>query len=260
MQQAIETRVMPFSALPPLSGGKVAGVGVGTDGPTDRLPGTLIFPRGLSGDVADTGASGAAAFGSTSIGEAARRALTESKLQQSPDAALADLSTAESRGADGLTEEERRLLDTLEARDREVRDHEEAHARVGGPYAGEPSYTYQRGPDGGRYAIGGAVAIDVSPVEGDPAATIDKMTVVKAAALAPAEPSAADRSIAALADAQARAAQAELNAQRTAALTGATEPSETTELAVSLSAVGNLPAALVALAPSIATEQLNRRV
>lgn len=102
----------------------------------------------------------------------------------------------------GLTDAERAVVRQLDARDREVRDHEQAHARVGGAYAGEPTYTYQTGPDGQRYAVGGAVAIDTAPVRNDPSATIRKMEVVKAAALAPAEPSAADRRIAALAEAQ----------------------------------------------------------
>jgi len=102
------------------------------------------------------------------------------------------------------------MLQGARARDREVRDHEQAHARVGGPYAGQPSYTYQTGPDGNRYAIGGEVAIDIAPVNGDPEATIIKMEVVKAAALAPAEPSAQDRKVAALADAQRAQAVADL--------------------------------------------------
>lgn len=116
----------------------------------------------------------------------------------------------------GLSEEERAVVDQLKARDREVRDHEEAHARVGGPYAGAPSYTYQTGPDGQQYAVGGEVPIDVSEIPGDPAATIDKMDVVKAAALAPAEPSSADRNVAAEADAKRLAAVADLRALRSA--------------------------------------------
>lgn len=111
-----------------------------------------------------------------------------------------------------LNAEEKQVVEQLKARDREVRDHEQAHARVGGPYAGEPSYTYQAGPDGKRYAVGGEVPIDVAPVEGDPEATIAKMEIVKAAALAPAEPSGQDRKVAALADAQRLAATADLTA------------------------------------------------
>lgn len=102
----------------------------------------------------------------------------------------------------------------LQARDQEVRTHEQAHATVGGRYAGAPSYEYQQGPDGKRYAVGGEVQIDVAPVPGDPAATIQKMQQVKAAALAPAEPSAADRSVASAAQQRLIAAQAELIASK----------------------------------------------
>ena len=98
----------------------------------------------------------------------------------------------------------------LKARDTEVRIHEQAHAAVGGQYAGSPSYEYQRGPDGTNYAVGGEVQIDVAEIEGDPQATIEKMQTVRAAALAPAEPSGADRAIAADATQKLAAAQAEL--------------------------------------------------
>lgn len=105
---------------------------------------------------------------------------------------------------------EQKQLAQLKARDAEVRAHEAAHAAVGGQLAGSPSYTFQRGPDGQQYAIGGEVQISLSEVPGDPQATIARMQQVKAAALAPAEPSGADRSIAAEASRRISAAQAEL--------------------------------------------------
>jgi hypothetical protein len=98
----------------------------------------------------------------------------------------------------------------LKSRDTEVRHHENAHAAVGGQYAGSPSYEYQRGPDGANYAVGGEVPIDISVIPNDPQATINKMQQVQAAALAPAEPSSADRAIAADATQKISAAQAEL--------------------------------------------------
>lgn len=101
----------------------------------------------------------------------------------------------------------------LKARDTEVRVHEQAHASVGGQYAGSPSYEYQRGPDGQNYAVGGEVQIDVAEIEGDPQATIEKMQTVRAAALAPAEPSGADRAIAADATQKLSAAQVELTSK-----------------------------------------------
>ena len=89
------------------------------------------------------------------------------------------------------------LISQLRARDREVRLHEAAHAAVGGKYAGSPSFDFTRGPDGVSYASGGEVSISVSEVAGNPQSTIEKARVIKAAALAPAEPSAQDRRVAA---------------------------------------------------------------
>lgn len=116
----------------------------------------------------------------------------------------------ESEQEQQVLEQEQQQIKELKARDTEVRIHEQAHASVGGKYAGSPSYEYQRGPDGTNYAVGGEVQIDVAEIPGDPQATIEKMQTVRAAALAPAEPSGADRSIAADATQKLVAAQAEL--------------------------------------------------
>ncbi len=123
---------------------------------------------------------------------------------------------------------EQQEIRALAARDREVRAHEQAHAAVGGAYAGHPHYQFTQGPNGVRYAHSGHVNIDVSPVAGDPAATLSKMQTVAKAALAPAQPSAADRAVAAKANTQAAQARAELAAQsgeRLGAVLHATQPS-----------------------------------
>ena len=98
-------------------------------------------------------------------------------------------------------------------RDREVRAHEAAHASVGGIYAGAPSYSFARGPDGKNYAVSGEVSIDVSPVAGNPQATIDKAQIVRRAALAPAQPSSQDRAVASAAIALEQSARQELQMQ-----------------------------------------------
>ena len=112
----------------------------------------------------------------------------------------------------GLTEDEQRLVAELKRIDAEVRRHEQAHMNAGGQYAGQASYTYETGPDGGRYAVAGEVPIDTAPIPDDPEATIDKMEVVIRAALAPAEPSAQDQRVAAGAQQTIVAAQADLRA------------------------------------------------
>ncbi len=109
-----------------------------------------------------------------------------------------------------LSAEEQRQVEELRARDREVRAHEQAHISAGGRYVRSgASYHYQTGPDGKKYAIGGEVSIDTSE-EKDPKATIRKMEVVRKAALAPARPSAQDRSVAAQASRKMAEAAAEL--------------------------------------------------
>ena len=105
---------------------------------------------------------------------------------------------------------EQQQVRALAARDREVRAHEQAHAAVGGQYAGSPHYNYTQGPNGVRYADSGHVNIDISPVPNDPQATLEKMQTVARAALAPAEPSPQDRAVAAKANQEAAKARAEL--------------------------------------------------
>lgn len=95
--------------------------------------------------------------------------------------------------------EEEQQIEQLKQRDREVRAHEAAHQSAAGGYARGMSFTYQIGPDGQRYAIGGEVKIDMSPVPNNPEATIQKMQVVQRAALAPSDPSPQDRAVAAAA-------------------------------------------------------------
>lgn len=100
----------------------------------------------------------------------------------------------------------------LASRDREVRAHEQAHKAVGGQYAGAVSYSYERGPNGRLYAVGGSVAIDTAPVPGDPAATLQKLQQVQRAALAPAQPSSQDLAVAAQAAQAIAQARSELAA------------------------------------------------
>lgn len=106
-----------------------------------------------------------------------------------------------------LSEEEQQQVQQLKQRDQEVRAHERAHMAAGADLVqGGASFTFERGPDGKMYAVGGEVKIDTS-TENDPDQTIRKMQQVKRAALAPAEPSGADQSVAAQAgqvEAQAR--------------------------------------------------------
>ena len=109
------------------------------------------------------------------------------------------------------------IIRQLKARDREVRLHEAAHAAVGGRYAGSPELQYERGPDGVNYAVSGEVSVSVSPVAGDPEATLEKARQIRAAALAPAEPSSQDRRVAAEASRLEVEARADIQQQKIAA-------------------------------------------
>lgn len=103
---------------------------------------------------------------------------------------------------------------SLRQRDAAVRRHEQAHAAVGGQYAGAPRYEYTQGPEGKQYAVGGEVSIDSAPVPGDPQATIDKLEIVRRAALAPGDPSPQDLKVAAQAQSDIASARAELAQDR----------------------------------------------
>lgn len=105
------------------------------------------------------------------------------------------------------------VISQLKARDMEVRAHEQAHLAVAGQYATGLSYSYQTGPDGKQYAIGGEVGIDTSAIPGDPEATIQKAQVVQNAAMAPAEPSSQDFRVASTANQMMAQARAELSSQ-----------------------------------------------
>jgi hypothetical protein len=113
------------------------------------------------------------------------------------------------------TSSEYRELRSMKQRDREVRQHEQAHLAAGGAHVnGGATFGYETGPDGRRYAVSGEVSIDAAPLPDDPEATIRKMQVVRSAALAPAEPSAQDRAVAveaAQTEAEARAQQREMD-------------------------------------------------
>jgi SprA-related family len=109
-----------------------------------------------------------------------------------------------------LTPEELRAVAELQLRDREVRSHESAHQAAGGGFVGAASYTYQRGPDGKSYAIGGEVPVSMNTAGSSPSDVVRQMEQVRAAALAPADPSSQDLAVAAAASAMAAQARNEL--------------------------------------------------
>jgi hypothetical protein len=126
---------------------------------------------------------------------------------------------AESEQEKRQQQSEDKKIEELKDRDTEVRLHEQAHAATGGQYAGAPTYEYETGPDGKRYAVGGEVSIDIAEAK-TPEETVRKMQQVKAAALAPAEPSPQDYKVAAEASQKEQAARADIAKENVEALTG----------------------------------------
>lgn len=95
--------------------------------------------------------------------------------------------------------------------DSKTRAHEQAHLNAAGSYAtGMPVYNMQRGPDGQMYANGGHVNVDLTPIAGNPQATLQKAQTIKKSALAPDDPSSQDMSVASKADQMMQKAQSQM--------------------------------------------------
>lgn len=98
------------------------------------------------------------------------------------------------RDADGLTLEERHIVEALRQRDGAVRQEEEA--AQAGQFAGAPVYEYATGPDGRRYAVGGEVPVHVRVTSGNPDDVKRALAILGLAATSPAAPSAQDLMVA----------------------------------------------------------------
>ena len=109
-----------------------------------------------------------------------------------------------------LSDEAQAQISLLKARDGQVRRHEQAHLSAStGLDVSSASYTYQKGPNGVNYAVAGDVRIDTSPGR-TPEDTLARADMIIDAALAPADPSAADRRVALQAQQMAQQAMTEL--------------------------------------------------
>lgn len=117
-----------------------------------------------------------------------------------------------SKANDKQSQSIKRQVDEYKRIEQLVRAHEQAHIAAGGGLVkGGATYSYQVGPDGKRYIVGGEVQIDASPVPDNPEATIAKMQKVRRAALAPSDPSPQDRAVAAQASKAEALARMELS-------------------------------------------------
>jgi len=145
----------------------------------------------------------------TSLGEGRYLVAREKESTQESEDTQEQNQQTQNTQEQQLSPSEKQLVSELQARDAEVRQHEAAHKSAGAA-TGAASYTYQKGPDGKMYAIGGEV--DVAMKSGaTPEETIQNAQAVIAAAMAPTDPSPQDHAVASLARMMMLKAQQEKN-------------------------------------------------
>ena len=161
-----------------------------------------IVPSGGAQPVAERARSTDGAAGAARAGGA----VPQDRVTVSPEALRA------SAGAKKLTAEQERQVVRLEQLDAHVRQHEAAHQAAGGSLTGAASFTYQIGPDGRSYAVGGEVPVRLQAGR-TPDETISNARQARRAALAPSDPSQQDLAVAAQASGMERAAAARKSQQ-----------------------------------------------
>ncbi len=120
------------------------------------------------------------------------------------------INEEQNKSEDELTQKEQQELTQLKNTDAEVKRHENAHkAMAAGLQTSGPNYEYEIGPDGKKYAVAGDVNISYQK-SSDPEVNLKNAQKLKAAALAPAEPSTQDRSVARKADMEIAKAKQEI--------------------------------------------------
>jgi len=146
-----------------------------------------------------------------------------------PSSKVTETSTSEkktesSTTTETLTASQKVLIAELQARDTTVKTHERAHISAGGGVIRSgATFVYQEAPDKRLYAIGGEVSIDTSE-ENTPQDTIQKMQIVRTAALAPSDPSSTDYQVAATASMLQMQARLEVSRTKQAELIASSNP------------------------------------
>lgn len=156
-----------------------------------------------------TGVSDAAALDAAAPSDTATVAPTDDGSSGGGDGSIASGDQGTGPGGAGtLDPSDQARLAELQRVDRQVRAHEAAHMSAGGSIAGAANFSYSLGPDGKRYAVAGEVPISLGGGS-TPDAVIAIAERVRRAALAPADPSAQDLSVAASASAMEASARAQ---------------------------------------------------
>lgn len=163
--------------------------------------------RDSSDDQISTTASKDEINDTADISEEAMNLYNKDKTHQAQTVADKNGSqkTTDSKASTGksskeLSPQQQQQISKLKSADAEVKAHEQAHiSAASGLRTSAPSYQYETGPDGKKYAVSGEVNISFSQT-GDPKKDLQMAESLKAAALAPANPSGQDMSVAKQAD------------------------------------------------------------
>lgn len=161
-----------------------------------------VLSVSLNSSLATVGISAAKPSQLTAIRETVGGTVPDSpartdKAEDSKAVKAEDKTAKAAEAAAELSPAEQKRVAELKRIDAEVRAHEQAHIIVGRELiTSGPNYEYTYGPDGKQYAVAGEVGIDTS-AESEPQANIDKGQHIQATALAPADPSPQDYSVAA---------------------------------------------------------------
>lgn len=176
------------------------------------MPVTAISTQTYFWPASTAGSTGVSANSGTSSGSTSTASDTSGSTPQSTADTAAQTRAEKARQA--------REVAKLQTADQQVRSHEAAHLAAAGALAtGGAQFTYETGPDGQRYAIGGEVNISVS--EGrTPQETLQRAEQIRRAALAPADPSAQDLAVAAMASEMAAKARDQIAAEQVSAYSG----------------------------------------
>ena len=188
--------------------------------PSSAYQASVIYTPALAPAASSTAASGSQSRQAGAPGGKTPGLEASASVEISPEARQKSQEANENKtglpGQQELTETQEKQVRELKSTDQKVRAHEQAHlSAAGGLARSGASFSYETGPDGKRYAVGGEVNIDTSPVPDDPEATIAKANRIRAAALAPADPSPQDHQVAAAATKMAMQARSELAATNT---------------------------------------------
>ena len=116
--------------------------------------------------------------------------------QQTGDGSESGREGNSQTGEEELTQQEQREVSELKTTDAEVKAHENAHkAAAAGLSTSAPNYEYETGPDGKKYAVAGDVNVSYQS-SSNPEVNLKNAQQLRAAALAPADPSSQDRKVA----------------------------------------------------------------